>query len=164
MCPKCCEMTTLYGLCASVSKGEDFRYGDTQMCIDCLVDEPVGIEIRMADVLELKTKSQRRSINKRARKRELACAEEIDGGTTPASGSGIAKGDAVSDQLMIDDKFTRAKQYTLHLTDVLKTVAAARRTGRLGALKVGFNEGQAHRFNVAVLAWDDFMELTNAKS
>lgn len=131
------------------------------MCIDCLVDEPVSIEIKMSDVMEINTKSSRRVMNKLARKRERTCAGEIGGRTTPASGAGVAKGDARNDAWMIDDKFTQYRTFSIREDVIVKTICDAKRTGRRGALKVGFRKGEGP--NVAVLDWEDFMELINGE-
>jgi len=132
-----------------------------KMCIKCLEDQVPSVVILPSDVVEINTKSQKRLINKTARKRERACAEEIGGKTTPASGSGISKGDARNEHLVIDDKYTAAKQFTLREADTIKLITEAKRTGRIGAMKIGFRTGKS---NVAVLDWDDFLELINGSN
>ena len=160
-CPKCSSVGDLYGLCASVIKGEDCRHSDVRLCIDCLCKEAPFIKIKMSDVMEINTKSSRRVVNKLARKRERTCAEEIGGSITPASGAGVAKGDARNDVWMIDDKFTQYRTFSLREDVVVKTICDAKRTGRRGALKVGFRKGEG--LNAAVLDWEDFMELINGE-
>ena len=125
-------------------------------CTGCLTN---GVELsthlKVSDVLDTQRKSRRRGINKRATKRERACAEQIGGRTTPGSGSGIAKGDARNEEWMIDDKFTTGTQtFPVTRTDLIKAVGQAAQSGRKAALKVGFPD-----FNVAVLSWEDFLEL-----
>lgn len=161
----CHAVGDLYGLCASVVKIGDgkqlYRMDQIKMCIKCLEDQVPSVRILPSDVVDIDTKSQRKVINKIAHKRERICAEEIGGRTTPASGSGIVKGDARNEHLVVDDKFTVARQFTLREVDLSKLVTEARRTGRIGAMKVGFRVGKA---NAAVLDWCDFMELINGNN
>lgn len=163
VCSSCKELEDLYHLCVAVTNGPAWTSNEARMCISCLCkQQATRVDIKPTDVIS--TKSQRRIINKMARKRERACAKEIGGKTTPASGAGIAKGDARSDRLMVDDKFTKGGSYIVKETTMLRTVTEARRTGRMGVLKVGFvKEGSARTFNAAVLDWDDFMELIHGQ-
>lgn len=164
-CTGCQAVGDLYGLCVSVVKvGNDdqtYRMDQIKMCIKCLEDKVISVRVMPSDVIGIDTKSQKRLINRTARKRERACAEEIGGRTTPASGSGISKGDARNDHLVLDDKYTAAKQFTLKEADMVKLITEAKRTGRIGAMKIGFRIGKS---NVAVLDWDDFLELINGSN
>jgi hypothetical protein len=56
---------------------------------------------------------------------------------------------------MIDDKHTTSAQtFPIKRSDVVKAHGQAGRSGRKAAIKVGFPD-----LEVAVLGWDDFLEL-----
>jgi len=163
-CPKCLVERELFTLSASVV-GDDQsikRIASDTGCVFCLSEVAISERIKVSDVVDLGGKTQRRRTNKLARKREAACAEEIGGHTPPASGGGIAKGDARNDKWMIDDKHTRARQFTLKEADVRKLIGDSSKTGRRGALKVGFRNGEG--CEVAVVHWPDFMEMIDGES
>lgn len=160
VCPKCNSRKRLYELVVSIKGSSDnWRYNAERLCIECLCDSSAPA-LRISPLDTIQRKNERRAINKTARKRERRCAEEICGSTTPASGSGIAKGDARNDLIVVDDKFTKAAQYILKKLDLIKISTQAKRTGRTGVLKVGF---EPSKLNVAVLDWEDFMELINER-
>lgn len=153
-CEYCDEMDPCYSLVLTVV---DNTVETPPRCLSCCLDieEPLELPIRVRDVIPVDRKAKRRSINKTATKRERACAEQIGGRTTPASGSGTAKGDARTDEWMIDDKHTTSVQtFPIKRSDVIKAHGQAHRSGRKAALKVGFPD-----LEVAVLGWDDFVEL-----
>lgn len=163
-CPKCLKFRDLYGLMASVVNDDKgvCRTADHKACVECLSgDVAPMVEVKVRDVVDLRTKNQRRKTNKLARKREAACAEEIGGHTTPGSGSGVAKGDARNDNWMIDDKHTKYRQYTVTELDVKKMIGDSCRTGRRGALKVGFRNGEG--LEVAIMHWPDFKEMIDGE-
>lgn len=164
-CPSCMKHRQLYAVVVAVTKGNEvMRSKQVSSCAQCLGegDMAAAVQVKTADVVDLRTKAQRRKTNKLARKREAACAEEIGGHTTPGSGSGVAKGDARNDEWMIDDKHTRFRQYTVTERDVRKMIGDSKRTGRKGALKVGFRNGEG--LEVAVLHWPDFKEMIDGES
>jgi len=159
-CSVCHGLNSIYMLSVSLVT-ERLRIESVKACTSCLEGVSPNLGIQLSDVMKINTKSQKRMINKTARKRERACAEEIGGKTTPASGSGISKGDARNEHLVLDDKYTAARQFTLKEADITNLITEAKRTGRMGAMKIGFRVGKS---NVAVLDWDDFLELTNGSS
>lgn len=163
-CPECMKHRVLYSIVVAVTKGEEVkRTKQVKACAQCLGegDMAAAVGLKADDVVDLRTKNQRRKTNKRARKRESICAEEIGGHTTPGSGSGVAKGDARNDCWMIDDKHTKFRQFSLREIDVKKMIGEAVRSGRSGALKVGFRNGEG--CEVAVVHWPDFLELIDGK-
>jgi ribosomal protein S17E len=113
-----------------------------------------ALTVQIKDLIDVPTKARKRAINKKAQKREKDCANQIGGYTTAASGAGIAKGDARNEKWTIDDKFTEAQSYKLRKSDVIKITSDASKTCRNGALKVGFPD-----YDVAIVAWTDFLEL-----
>jgi len=105
--------------------------------------------------MSLSQKSKRRAINKKARRREERGAEEVGGRRSSQSGGGITKGDFRDDEFCFEDKFTvKGKQYVLKEETILKALGEAHRTGRKPVIKIGFR-----RIEVAVLIWEDFMEM-----
>lgn len=107
--------------------------------------------------MTLSTRSKRRAILKRSRKREETGAEEIGGSRCCQSGGGVVKGDFRNSRWCCEDKFTvKGKQYLLKEETILKALGEAHRTGRNPVVKIGFR-----KVEVAVLVWDDFLELIN---
>lgn len=105
--------------------------------------------------MSLSKRSKKRAILKRSRKREERGAEEVGGRRCSQSGGGITKGDFRNEEWCCEDKFTVAgKQYTLKESTILKALGEAHRTGRNPVIKIGYR-----KVEVAVLMWDDFMEL-----
>ena len=154
-CSGCHDLEACYQMGLQVG-GRKTKITDP-MCAMCFVamQHEITIQLQVSDVLDVNERARRRGINKRAAKREKACAEEIGGRTTPASGSGTAKGDARTDEWMVDDKFTTsAETFPIKRTDVIKACGQACRGGRKAVLKVGFSD-----CDMAVLAWEDFLEL-----
>jgi len=107
--------------------------------------------------MSLSKRSKKRAIIKKARKREERGAEEVSGRRCYQSGGGIVKGDFRNEEWCCEDKFTvSGKQYTLKESTILKALGEAHRTGRNPVIKIGYR-----KVEVAVLIWDDFMELIN---
>lgn len=107
--------------------------------------------------MSLSKKGKQRAILKRSRRREEKGAEEIGGGRCCQSGGGITKGDFRNESWCCEDKFTiKGKQYTLKEATILKALGEAHRTGRNPVIKIGYQ-----KVEVAVLVWDDFLELIN---
>lgn len=100
---------------------------------------------------------KRRSIIKKSRKREERAAEEICGQRVPGSGSGVAKGDARNSKWYVDDKMIlRGSRFTISQEVMDKALGQAHRSGRNPVLRVGLP-----KYNIAILTWDDFLELIN---
>lgn len=153
-CPGCESMEACYRLLLRVG---DREVSTEPNCLGCITDyeEQIEMPLKVGDVIPVERKARRRTINKNAAKRERACAEQIGGRTTPASGSGTAKGDARTDEWMIDDKHTTSAQtFPIKRSDMIKAHGQASRSGRKAAIKVGFPD-----LEVAVLGWEDFLEL-----
>jgi len=122
ICPKCLKDKELFELAVSVTQGSAGRVVSEELCISCLCgDVAPMIKLKLSDVMD--TKGPRRAINKTARRREQECAEDIGGRTTPASGSGISKGDARNDDWMVDDKFTGGTFFKLSSSIMTKALA-----------------------------------------
>lgn len=157
MCSTCDDMDQCYKITLSV--GTDRAVETDPTCATCFMSgggETLSIQLKVGDVVPLYDKARRQGTNKRAAKRERTCAEEIAGWTTPGSGSGTAKGDARNDEWMIDDKHTTSREaFPIRRSDMIKACGQAVRGGRKAALKVGFPD-----CDVAVLTWEDFLELT----
>lgn len=163
LCPKCHMTSEIFCLTVTIRDHcGDWRHMSEMLCLSCLTAIGVpSLEIKVSDVVDIKTsKGSKRTINKIARKRERECAEDIGGRTTPASGAGIAKGDARNDCWMVDDKFTNSSAFQLTAQVMKKALSDARKTGRLPVLRVGLLK---EKINMAVMMWDDFLEKIHAE-
>lgn len=75
---------------------------------------------------------------------------------TPASGAGVIKGDAKSDEYLVSAKHTVSKQFSLKLSDLTKMWDDAVTEDRVGVMQVSIGPGEQ---KFAVLRWEDLCAI-----
>lgn len=159
ICSRCNKTAPLYKISAVVAGVvRTRRISSIRCCRKCLLDmfEDAGVQMTIAVSMKdmISDKDSRRVINKKSKKREEMCAKEVRGRRSPASGSGIVKGDVQTDQWLIEDKYTEKMSYSLRLAIVKKTLAQAMTVGKRGVIKLGLAG-----MNLAIIMWEDFLEM-----
>ena len=92
-------------------------------------------------------------------------AREVGGSRVPFSGSAPhAKGDAVSDRVVVECKTTSKKSYAVSTETWRKVRAEARKTGKEPVMQLELENIGGSAVRVAVIDWNFFLELLDVAS
>lgn len=160
-CPVCHEFPVdVYSFSLKVDSVEGLGAVQARLgCLDCLLhfgESSIVQKLKVSDVIKT-SRTPQKNMLKKVRKQERETADDIDGRTTPASGSGIAKGDIRNGEWFGENKssFRGDASYRLTGETMLKTLHQAQRLGLRPFVQVRL---QKTKLDLVVLLWQDFLE------
>ena len=160
-CPRCHDFPVhVFTLELKIDTVEGLnRLQATRGCLECLTSSggrEFIEELRVSDVIKT-SRTPQKNMLKRVRKQERETAEDIDGRTTPASGSGISKGDIRNGKWFGENKSSFSGDSSFRITSehMLKVLSQAQKVGLRPFLQVRL---QKSKLDLVVLLWQDFLE------
>jgi hypothetical protein len=160
-CPNCKEFPIeVYSLQLQIHDVEGSVDTEGHLaCLECLLgsgERVIAKFLRVSDVIKT-SRTPQKNMLKKVRRQERETADDIDGRTTPASGSGISKGDIRNGVWFGENKssFKGDASYRLTGETMLKALHQAQKLGLRPFVQVRL---QRSKLDLVVLLWQDFLE------